>query len=135
MEKACKQGSESIPQERTEKAGGRSMTVGDIIKVTELSTGNTYEARIVSGSPSAGLYSDDHGNSWWASGVQWTPIIGPHQTAPKTHTCEVIKTAEQVRKEFFEDRLRKVATKIYYEVRAEKYTIEDIINEIKDFYR
>ena len=39
------------------------MTVGDIIKVTELSTGNTYEARIVSGSPSAGLYSDDHGNS------------------------------------------------------------------------
>lgn len=30
------------------------MTVGDIIKVTELSTGNTYEARIVSGSPSAG---------------------------------------------------------------------------------
>lgn len=42
------------------------MTVGDIIKVTELSTGNTYEARIVSGSPSAGLYSDDYGNSWWA---------------------------------------------------------------------
>lgn len=111
------------------------MTVGDIIKVTELSTGNTYEARIISGSPSAGLYSDDHGNSWWASGVQWTPNIGPHQTAPKTHTCEVIKTAEQVRREYFEGRLRKAATKIYYEVRAEKYTIEDIINEIKDFYR
>lgn len=111
------------------------MTVGDIIKVTELSTGNTYEARIISGSPSAGLYSDDHGNSWWASGVQWTPNIGPHQTAPKTHTCEVIKTAEQVRREYFEDRLRKTATKIYYEVRAEKYTIEDIINEIKDFYQ
>lgn len=99
------------------------MTVGDIIKVTELSTGNTYEARIISGSPSAGLYSDDHGNSWWASGVQWTPNIGPHQTA------------EQVRREYFEGRLRKTATKIYYEVRAEKYTIEDIINEIKDFYR
>lgn len=111
------------------------MTVGDIIKVTELPTGNTYEARIISGSPSAGLYSDDHGNSWWASGVQWTPNIGPHQTAPKTHTCEVIKTAEQVRREYFEGRLRKTATKIYYEVRAEKYTIEDIINEIKDFYR
>lgn len=111
------------------------MTVGDIIKVTELSTGNTYEARIISGSPSAGLYSDDHGNSWWASGVQWTPNIGPHQTAPKTHTCEVIKTAEQVRKENFEGRLRYIATKIYCEVRAETYTIEDIINEIKDFYR
>lgn len=40
------------------------MTVGDIIKATELSTGNTYEARIISGSPSAGLYSDDHGNYW-----------------------------------------------------------------------
>lgn len=111
------------------------MTVGDIIQVTNIATGETHVAHIVHGSSSAGIYGDDRGMSWWASGVQWTRTIGPHQTAPKTHTCEVIKTAEQVRKEFFEDRLRKAATKIYYEVRAEKYTIEDIINEIKDFYR
>ena len=109
------------------------MTVGDIILVTCIETGEQEERRIIAGG--MGLYSDNHGMSWGSSGVQWTPDIGPHQTAPKTHTCEVIKTAEQVRKEFFEDRLRKAATKIYYEVRAEKYTIEDIINEIKDFYR
>ena len=109
------------------------MTVGDIILVTCIETGEQEERRIIAGG--MGLYSDNHGMSWWSSGVQWTPNIGPHQTAPKTHICEVIKTAEQVRKEYFEDRLRKVATKIYYEVRAEKYTIEDIINEIKDFYR
>lgn len=109
------------------------MTVGDIILVTCIETGEQEERRIVAGG--MGLYSDNHGMSWWESGTQWTPNIGPHQTAPKTHTCEVIKTAEQVRKEFFEGRLRKAATKIYYEVRAEKYTIEDIINEIKDFYR
>lgn len=55
------------------------MTVGDIIKVTELSTGNTHEARIVSGSPSAGLYSDDHrGTPGGASGVQWTPKHRTH---------------------------------------------------------
>lgn len=106
------------------------MTVGDIIKVTELSTGNTYEARIVSGSPSAGLYSDDYGNSWWASGVQWTPNIGPHQTAPKTHTCEVIKTAEQVRQERQKEQLMKVAQMIYDGVKSGSYSVENVAEAI-----
>lgn len=72
------------------------MTVGDIIQVTNIATGETHVAHIVHGSSSAGIYGDDRGMSWWASGVQWTRTIGPHQTAPKTHTCTVIKTAEQV---------------------------------------
>lgn len=106
------------------------MTVGDIIKVTELSTGNTYEARIISGSPSAGLYSDDHGNSWWASGVQWTPNIRPHQTAPKTHTCEVIKTAEQSRMERKLQALDSLSEKIYDGVKCGSFTPADISKEI-----
>lgn len=88
------------------------------------------KARIVSGSPSAGLYSDDHGNSWWASGVQWTPIIGPHQTAPKTHTCEVIKTAEQVRQERQKEQLMKVAQMIYDGVKSGSYSIENVAEAI-----
>lgn len=66
------------------------MKVGDTIRVTNLSTGETHVARIVGGSPAAGLYEDDRGMAWWASGVQWTRNIGPHQTAPKTHVCEVV---------------------------------------------
>lgn len=106
------------------------MTVGDIIKVTELSTGSSYEAQIISGSPSAGLYNDDHGNSWWASGVQWTPDIGPHQTAPKTHTCEVIKTAEQVRQERQKEQLMKVAQMIYDRVKSGSYSVENVAEAI-----
>lgn len=54
------------------------MTVGDIIQVTNIATGETHVAHIVHGSPSAGIYGDDKGMSWWASGVQWTRTIGPH---------------------------------------------------------
>lgn len=107
------------------------MTVGDIIKVTELSTGSSYEARIISGSPSAGLYSDDHGNSWWASGVQWTPNIGPHQTVPKTHTCEVIKTAEQVRREYYDKRILEAAKVIHEGVLSGSYSVNDVAEAIK----
>lgn len=37
------------------------MKVGDTIRVTNLSTGETHEARIVGGSPAEGLYEDDRG--------------------------------------------------------------------------
>lgn len=46
------------------------MTVGDIIQVTNIATGETHVAHIVHGSSSAGIYGDDRGMSWWASGVQ-----------------------------------------------------------------
>lgn len=107
------------------------MTVGDIIKVTELSTGSSYEARIISGSPSAGLYQDEHGNSWWSSGVQWTPYVSKYRTAFKTLTCEIIKTAAQVRQESQEEQLMKVSKMIYDGVLDGFYSVENIAETIK----
>lgn len=108
------------------------MTVGDIIKVTELSTGNMYEARIVSGSPSAGLYSDDHGNFWWASGVQWTPYVGKYRTVFKTLACEVIKTAEQICQESQEEQLIQISKMIYDGVLNGFYSVSDIAEAIRN---
>lgn len=107
------------------------MTVGDIIQVTNIATGETHVAHIVHGSSSAGIYGDDRGMSWWASGVQWTPNIGPHQTAPKTHTCEVIKTAEQVRREYYDKRILEVAKVIHEGVLSGSYSVNDVAEAIK----
>lgn len=104
------------------------MTVGDIILVTCIETGEQEERRIIAGG--MGLYSDNHGMSWWSSGVQWTSDIGPHQTAPKTHTCEVIKTAEQVRQERQKEQLMKVAQMIYDGVKSGSYSVENVAEAI-----
>ena len=104
------------------------MTVGDIILVTCIETGEQEKRRIISGG--MGLYSDNSGMSWWSSGVQWTPNIGPHQTAPKTHTCEVIKTAEQVRQERQKEQLMKVAQMIYDGVKGGSYSVENVAEAI-----
>ena len=66
----------------------------------------------------------------WASGVQWTRTIGPHQTAPKTHTCTVIKTAEQVRQERQKEQLMKVAQMIYDGVKSGSYSVENVAEAI-----
>lgn len=104
------------------------MTVGDIILVTCIETGEQEERRIVAGG--MGLYSDNHGMSWWESGNQWTPNIGPHQTAPKTHTCEVIETAEQVRQEHRKAYLMSLAQEIYDGVKNGSYTVENVAESI-----
>lgn len=106
------------------------MTVGDIIQVMNIATGETHVAHIVHGSSSAGIYGDDRGMSWWASGVQWTRTIGQHQTAPKTHTCTVIKTAEQVRQERQKEQLMKVAQMIYDGVKSGSYSVENVAEAI-----
>ena len=108
------------------------MEVGDIILVTEIATGLQEERRIIAGSPNAGIYSDDSGMGWWASGVQWTPDIGNHQTQPKTHTCEVVKTAREVRLEVKQRALLQTAQIIYDNVRAGSYTTENIMNDLLD---
>ena len=104
------------------------MTVGDIILVTCIETGEQEKRRIISGV--MGLYSDNYGLSWWSNGVQWTPNIGPHQTAPKTHTCEVIKSAEQVRQERQKEQLMKVAQMIYDGVKSGSYSVENVAEAI-----
>lgn len=104
------------------------MTVGDIILVTCIETGEQEKRRIISGG--MGLYSDNYGMSWWSNGVQWTPNIGPHQTAPKTHTCEVIKSAEQVRQERQKEQLMKVAQMIYDGVKSGSYSVENVAEAI-----
>ncbi len=104
------------------------MTVGDIILVTCIETGEQEKRRIISGG--MGLYSDNYGMSWWSNGVQWTPDIGPHQTAPKTHTCEVIKSAEQVRQERQKEQLMKVAQMIYDGVKSGSYSVENVAEAI-----
>lgn len=43
------------------------MTVGDIILVTCIETGEQEKRRIISGG--MGLYSDNSGMSWWSDGV------------------------------------------------------------------
>lgn len=96
----------------------------------EYSHWETHVAHIVYGSSSAGIYGDDRGMSWWASGVQWTRTIGPHQTAPKTHTCTVIKTAEQVRQERQKEQLMKVAQMIYDGVKSGSYSVENVAEAI-----
>lgn len=104
------------------------MTVGDIILVTCIETGEQEKRRIISGG--MGLYSDNYGMSWWSNGVQWTPNIGPHQTAPKTHTCEVIKSAEQVRQERQKEQFMKVAQMIYDGVKSGSYSVENVAEAI-----
>lgn len=104
------------------------MTVGDIILVTCIETGEQEKRRIISGG--MGLYSDNSGMSWWSDGVQWTPDIGPHQTTPKTHTCTVIKTAEQVRQERQKGQLMKVAQMIYDGVKSGSYSVENVAEAI-----
>lgn len=104
------------------------MTVGDIILVTCIETGEQEKRRIISGG--MGLYSDNYGMSWWSNGVQWTPDIEPHQTAPKTHTCEVIKSAEQVRQERQKEQLMKVAQMIYDGVKSGSYSVENVAEAI-----
>lgn len=104
------------------------MTVGDIILVTCIETGEQEKRRIISGG--MGLYSDNYGMSWWSNGVQWTPDIGPHQTAPKTHTCEVIKSAEQVRQERQKEQLMKVAQMIYDGVKSGSYSVKNVAEAI-----
>lgn len=106
------------------------MEIGDIILVTEIKTGRQEERQIISGSPSAGLYSDNCGMSWWTSGVQWTPDIGNHQTLPKTHTCEVIKTAREYRLEIKQKALERTALTIYDKVRDGSYAPEEIMADI-----
>ena len=56
--------------------------------------------------------------------------IGPHQTAPKTHTCTVIKTAEQVRQERQKKQLMKVAQMIYDGVKSGSYSVENVAEAI-----
>lgn len=104
--------------------------MGIIVQVTNIATGETHVAHIVHGSSSAGIYGDDRGMSWWASGVQWTRTIGPHQTAPKTHTCTVIKTTEQVRQERQKEQLMKVAQMIYDGVKSGSYSVENVAETI-----
>lgn len=104
------------------------MTVGDIILVTCIETGEQEKRRIISGGME--LYSDNYGMSWWSNGVQWTPDIGPHQTAPKTHTFEVIKSAEQVRQERQKEQLMKVAQMIYDGVKSGSYSVENVAEAI-----
>lgn len=107
------------------------MTVGDIIQVTNIATGGnscgSYCTRFI---VRRNIYGDDRGMSWWASGVQWTRTIGPHQTAPKTHTCTVIKTAEQVRQERQKEQLMKVAQMIYDGVKSGSYSVENVAEAI-----
>lgn len=107
------------------------MTVGDIIHVVELSTGMVEEAQIISSSPQGELFNDDHGHAWWANGEQITPYLSPHQTAPKTHTCEVIKTAEQVRREYYDKRILEAAKVIHEGVLSGSYSVNDVAEAIK----
>lgn len=105
------------------------MTVGDIILVTCIETGEQEKRRIISGG--MGLYSDNYGMPWWSNSVQWTPDIGPHQTAPKTHTCKVIKTAEQVRREYYDKRILEAAKVIHEGVLSGSYSVNDVAEAIK----
>lgn len=66
------------------------MRVGDKILITELATGKTWEEIITRGSPPAGLFTSESGITFWASGIQWTPNVAPHQTKPKIYSCKVI---------------------------------------------
>ena len=49
---------------------------------------------------------------------------------PKTHTCEVIKTAEQVRQERQKEQLMKVAQMIYDGVKSGSYSVENVAEAI-----
>lgn len=104
------------------------MTVGDIILVTCIETGEQEKKKNHLGGME--LYSDNSGMSWWSNDVQWTPNIGPHQTAPKTHTCKVIKSAGQARQERQKEQLMKVAQMIYDGVKSGSYSVENVAEAI-----
>lgn len=67
------------------------MKVGDLVLIENIATGETRVERITSGCPSSGLFTSESGIPFWASGIQWTPDIGPHETKKKEYACKVIK--------------------------------------------